>query len=188
MKESGRSGFPSPVEIRREQKEDFPAIRELTIEAFSASEFGHNGEADLIERIREACGDSLSLVAESEGVVVGQILFSPARIVADSHSTTGMGLGPMSVAPRFQGKGVGTQLVQAGLDLLAVQGIGWVVVLGHPEFYGRLGFEPAGRFGITCEFPGIPDEVFRIKWLSEERPDICEGVVKYRPEFSELPE
>lgn len=176
----------SSAVIRPEQATDFPSIRDVTIAAFAESEFGHNGEADLIEQIRAACPESLSLVAELEGRIAGHILFSPAEMVGDSGSSMGMALAPMSVLPGFQRQGIGTRLVEAGLDLLAERGIEWVAVVGHPAFYQRFGFEPAGGYGISCEFPGIPDDVFRVLWLSADPAEAPRGVVKYRPEFSEM--
>ena len=172
--------------IRLERETDLPSIRDLTTAAFAGSEFGHHGEADLIEQIRKACPESLSLVAELDGRIAGHILFSPAQIVGESASVMGMALAPMSVLPEFQRQGIGTRLVRTGLDLLAERGIGWVAVLGHPSFCQRFGFEPAGRYGISCEFPGIPDDVFRVTWLSGDDTELPQGVVKYRPEFSEM--
>lgn len=174
------------VTIRPEEISDHPSIRKITIEAFAQSEFGHNGEADLIERLRVASPDLLSLVAEAEGSIVGHILFSPAEIVGDSGSSDGMALGPMAVSAGLQRQGIGSRLVEDGLHRLKAAGTNWVVVLGHPEFYGRLGFEPASKYGASCEFPGIPAEVFRIRWLSEDRKGSVKGVVKYHRLFREL--
>jgi predicted N-acetyltransferase YhbS len=75
-------------------------------------------------------------------------------------------------------------LVQKGLEQLAEQGCPFVIVVGHPEFYARFGFEPAERFGIVCEFSGLPEGVFRIKLLSSKPSDLPKGLAKYRPEFS----
>jgi putative acetyltransferase len=94
----------------------------------------------------------------------------------------------MCVAPGFQNQGIGSRLVERGLELLAEQGCPFVVVLGHPEFYARFGFEPALGWGITCEFPGIPDDVFRIKLLLNRPQDLPKGTAKYRGEFSSAEE
>jgi putative acetyltransferase len=172
------------ITIRRETEPDSPAIREVTIKAFSSSELGHHGEADVIERLRANCPEVLSLVAEQEGRIVGHVLFSPVLIEGENLAWEGMGLAPMAVLPELQGQGIGSRLVESGLQRLAESQCQFVVVLGHPEFYARLGFEPAGKHCITCEFLGIPEEVFRIQKLAAHPAKLPKGVARYRPEFS----
>ncbi len=77
-----------------------------------------------------------------------------------------MGLAPMAVAPDCQRRGIGTLLVQAGLNELSQSGCPIVVVLGHPEYYPRFGFVPAAELGITHGFEGIPQDDVLAKRLS----------------------
>jgi len=172
------------VTIRSEHAGDIYQIHEVTACAFSQSELGHHGEADVIERLRNSSSEFVSLVAEVEGRVVGHILFTPVVIECGAERVEGMGLAPMSVSPDFQNRGIGTRLVQAGLDQLRLTQCPFVVVLGHAKFYQRLGFVPASKLGISCEFSGIPDEVFRIVFLDNNTQSSVSGVAKYRPEFS----
>jgi predicted N-acetyltransferase YhbS len=172
------------ITIRPEREADVLAIRELTVAAFQKSELGYHGEAEIIERLRAGCPEILSLVAEENERIVGHILFSPVQIPDEGRTASGMGLAPMCVAPAFQSQGIGSRLVEKGLELLAEKACPFVVVLGHPAFYARFGFEPAIGFGITCEFPGIPEGVFRIKLLSIRPKDLPKGTAKYRGEFS----
>ncbi len=174
-----------PLTIRDERESDIPAIRELAVAAFSKSELGYHGEAEIVARLRAKCPEILSLIAEEHDRLRGHILFSPVKIASDGRVLEGMGLAPLSVLPGFQRQGIGSRLVEAGLKRLAETGCPFVVVLGHPEYYGRFGFEPAGRFGITSEFTGVPEEVFRIKPLSISPADLPPGLAKYRDEFSE---
>lgn len=173
-----------PITIRSERESDVLAIRELSIFAFAKSELGYHGEAEIIERLRAACPEIVSLVADENGRIVGHILFSPATIVGELETLSGMGLAPMCVAPDRQNQGIGSRLVEAGLEFLAKKACPFVIVLGHADFYARFGFESAQRFGIACEFPGIPDEVFRIKPLSVGPANFPQGIAKYREEFS----
>ena len=71
---------------------------------------GMSGEQFVIEALRAAKALTLSPVAEVDGRVVGHIAFSP---VAMSDGTQNWyGLGPVSVLPEYQGKGIGKALIQ----------------------------------------------------------------------------
>ncbi len=174
-----------PVIIRVEQPGDETQIREVTVQAFSASELGHNGEADLIDRLRANCDKFLSLVAVVDDRIVGHILFTPAAIENNTATCHGMGLAPMSVLSDYQQQGVGSRLVEAGLKALREKTCPFVIVLGHAQFYARFGFVPSTEYRVECEFEGVPTEVFRVLMLTPEGQQWKGGIAKYRPEFSE---
>ena len=83
------------IDLRPETPADQAAVRRKVEEAFGKSEFGHNGEADIVERIRDNCRDGVSLVAIIEKEVVGHVLSSPVTL--STNGLGGMGLGPMAV-------------------------------------------------------------------------------------------
>lgn len=172
------------VNIRDEAAADIDAIRQTTINAFASSELGHHGEADLVSRLRANSTRFISLVAELETVIVGHILFTPVIIHGEASQVEGLGLAPISVLPAYQRRGVGSQLVKTSLDRLDDAGCRFVVVMGHPGFYERFGFEPSSRIGVESEFDDVPEEVFRIRVLSPASA-IPRGVARYRPEFSQ---
>jgi putative acetyltransferase len=176
--------------VRPEHSADIAEIRAIAEAAFSASAFGHNGEADLIERLRSGCLEILSLAADYEGRLVGHVLFSPVSLHlagdCDSPICTGMGLGPLAVLPARQRRGIGSRLVEEGLDLLRQRGCPFACVLGDPAFYGRFGFQPAASLGILCEFGGAEDGAFQIIYMTDEAPGLSSRLAKYRPEFSDL--
>jgi len=163
------------IEIRDERPEDLPAVREVNDLAFGQPE-----EGEIVDRIRAAIpGEVISLVAVENGEILGHILFSPATI----GDARGMGLAPMAVRPGRQREGIGSRLVEAGLERLREAGCPFVIVLGHPEYYPRFGFAPASRFGIRCQWDGIPDEVFMAMTLDEAAMDGVAGTARYRDEF-----
>jgi len=116
---------------------------------------------------------------------VGHILFSPVTVQSDGASWGAMGLGPMAVLPEHQGKGIGSQLVEVGLEECRKTWYEVVVVLGHPEFYPRFGFEPSKPLGIRWE-KDVPEEVFMVTELREGALAERGGVVKYLPEFDRV--
>jgi putative acetyltransferase len=61
-----------------------------------------------------------------------------------------------------------------------------VVVVGHPEYYPRFGFELASAHGLASQWEGIPDEAFMVLVLDARAMAGVSGVAKYRDEFDEL--
>jgi putative acetyltransferase len=166
------------ISIRLECPEDIAAIRVVNEAAFEES-----AEADIVDVLRDACPDILSLVAESDGEIVGHILFSPVTIEDGPQSMQGMGLAPMAVTPNHQRQGIGSKLVEAGLEILREQGRPFVIVLGHPEFYPRFGFVPASRQGLRSQWESVPDAAFMVVVLDEASMVGVTGVARYRDEF-----
>jgi putative acetyltransferase len=113
--------------------------------------------------------------------VVGHIMFTPVTVDGASEVRVA-GLAPMSVLPRHQRAGIGTHLIRAGLAACRERGYRAVVVVGHPEYYPRLGFTRADACGLRCEF-AVPPDAFMVIALDAELPRLA-GVVRYRPEFA----
>lgn len=174
------------IEIRDEKPGDESAIREVTEQAFEGSEFGYNGEAGLIDELRSQNAATISLVAEVSDQIVGHILFSPATIERKDGLSKGFGLAPMSVLPEFQKQGIGSRLIKDGLEIVSESDCDFVIVLGHPEYYPKFGFAPASASNVVCEFEGIPDEAFMIRWFKQPASVDERVAAKYHPVFSSL--
>ena len=164
------------MKIRREQPADVHQIREILLAAFDG-----NDEADLVDRLRDSCPEAISMVAEEDARLVGHILFSPVVVESADQELVGMGLAPMSVLPACQRQGVGAKLVDAGLSVLREAGHPFVIVIGHPKYYPRFGFQPASQFHLTCEFQ-VPDNAF-MALILDENCSIPGGLAEYHHEF-----
>ncbi|MDX6474562.1 MAG: hypothetical protein QOH95_73 [Gaiellaceae bacterium] len=90
----------------------------------------------------------VSLVFEEDGAVVGHVMLS--RMLMGEHRP--LQLSPLSVAPSHQNRGIGSALTREALRLADEAGEPFVLVLGHPSYYPRFGFELAAPLGI--EAPG----------------------------------
>jgi putative acetyltransferase len=150
--------------------------------AFSQA-FGHAGEADLVDALREEAQPYISLVALLEGRVVGHIFFSPVTIADEDSSFTAMGLAPMAVLPEHQRRGIGSRLIRQGLEECRRDGHNVVVVLGHPDYYPRFGFEPAAPKGIRSEYD-VSDDTFMVVELEPGALANRKGIVKYHAAFA----
>ncbi len=162
------------VTVRPERTEDGPAVCRV-----NESAFGRAAEAALVDAVRAACPEAVSLVALEKGRVVGHLLFSPVTLSGAARTVRGMGLAPMAVRPERQRRGIGSRLVRAGLDLLRERGCPFVIVLGHPAYYPRFGFVPASRHGIRCTWEHVPDEAFMVRILDGERMAGVSGTARY---------
>lgn len=169
--------------IREERPENIGEVKKLKEIAFMQA-FDQAPEADLVERLRENCASILSLVAVQDDRIVGHIIFSPVRIEGDK-TVDGMGLAPMAVLPELQHQGIGSRLVQAGIEILKNQGSPFIIVLGHPKYYPCFGFELASHNGIRSQWEGVPDEAFMILILNEKAMSGVHDVARYRSEFDE---
>ena len=165
--------------IRLETPEDRVSIRHVNQEAF-----GQNEEAEIVEKLRDRGVLSLSHVAVQDDVVIGHIAFSPVEITTEDSSFEALALAPMAVLPPHQNKGIGSQLVLAGLNECRRLGHEIIVVLGHPNYYPRFGFVLAKPKGIECEFE-VPDEAWMILELREGALAGRQGTVSFQPEFKE---
>jgi putative acetyltransferase len=169
--------------IRGETPDDVVAVREINELAF-----GQPAEANLVDKLRQTCGEALSLVAVdvARDAIVGHILFTPVVVESHGRRVVGMGLAPMAVHPDCQRQGIGSTLVRHGLRILAERGCPFVVVVGHADYYPRFGFEPASRHGLASQWHGMPDEVFMVAILDQPAMNGVGGVARYRSEFDEV--
>jgi putative acetyltransferase len=135
------------IEVREVRQEDIGAVREVNKRAF-----GQTAEAFIVDALRENCPDLLSLVAVDSGRIVGHILFGPIVIESEGRNVSGMGLAPMSVLPECQRRGVGSALVNTGIDIIRERRCPFVIVLGHSGDYTRFGFERASRYAIRSQW------------------------------------
>ncbi len=166
-----RSTRPS---IRAEAPADVEAIEAVTLAAFRTAEHSNGQEQAIVRRLRQAGALSVSLVAERGGAILGHVAVSPVRLSGGEPDW--FGLGPVSVHPHFQRKGIGRRLVAQALDELRARGATGCVVLGDPAYYRRFGF--AAMPGLVL--PGVPPQYFQAVAFSGDVPD---GDVSYHAAF-----
>jgi len=145
---------PDHLRIEPERPGDAMAIDRMTTIAFAPMRFSQGNEARIIGALRKAGALTISLVAiAADSELVGQVTFSPVRI--DGRTGDWYGLGPVSVAPGMQRRGVGSALIRAGLDRL--EDAAGCVLLGAPDYYRRFGF----RSDPDLTYQGKPNPYFQ---------------------------
>jgi putative acetyltransferase len=144
------------IVIRNETHDDVCAITEVTIAAFKTLEISNHTEQFIIEALRAAKALTVSLVAETDGRVIGHIAFSPVTI--SDGTPNWYGLGPVSVLPEYQRQGIGKALIHEGLSRLKSTHARGCCLVGHPEYYKKFGFDNVPE--LVHE--GVPSEVFLV--------------------------
>ncbi|MBF2075216.1 MAG: N-acetyltransferase [Synechococcales cyanobacterium C42_A2020_086] len=160
--------------IRPEIPADCAPIRSLITAAFLKASHTSHTESLIVDALRSSGNLTLSLVAEVNGQLVGHVAISPVTL---SEGNQGWyGLGPVAVAPKHQGQGIGTQLIQRALAALREFGAAGCVVLGEPQYYRRFGFQEVPNLRL----PGVPPAYFQAIAFDAQLP---QGVVSYHESF-----
>ena len=162
------------ITIRDETDADVAAITEVTIAAFKTLEISNQTEQFIIKALRDAKALTVSLVAELNGRVIGHIAFSPVSISDGTQNW--YGLGPLSVLPEYQRKGIGRTLIQEGLSRLKSLNAKGCCLVGHPEYYRKIGFKNIP----SLVYEGVPPEVFLALCFDGDSP---QGTVTFHEGF-----
>ena len=139
--------------------------------------FGHDEEAELVKELLAdpSAKPILSLLAFQEDRPVGHILFTAAHLTSSQSQKAIALLAPLAVVPDAQKQGIGSKLIETGLQLLSQSGVDLVFVLGYPEYYSRHGFKAAGCLGFAATYP-IPQEHSDAWMVQALRPGIIGSV------------
>jgi putative acetyltransferase len=180
---------PFPVSVRLESPADEPGVRRVNLAAFTGPE-----EAAIVDRIRSEAPDGWhSLVAVgargsgADGIIVGHLLLSPCAVVDPRGAvlTTVLAIGPVAALPELQHRGIGSALMAAAIGLAIARAVPAIVLLGHPSYYPRFGFEPARGLGLLPPADAWPDPA----WMARRLPawtDSMRGTVRYPEAFEPL--
>lgn len=147
-------------DVRESRNSDRPAIEQLYPAAFP--------EEDLVPLVQRLLADpaiALSLVATSGDQVVGHAMLTTCRLSGSSRRAAL--LGPVAVAPAAQRQGIGSALIESGLERIEDAGIDVVCVLGDPAYYGRFGFEPGCRISPPYDLPAGWHDAWQCRALTD---------------------
>jgi putative acetyltransferase len=163
--------------IRRESVDDRDVIRSLTARAFAGLSVSDGTEPLVIDELRTARALVLSLVAVLGERIVGHVAFSA---VGPPPQNGWFALGPVSVDPECQRRGVGSRLIRAGLRALRDQGAKGCVLLGDHRYYHRFGFVAAPELAPS----GYPAAHFHVLRFGESLPN---APANFHPAFASRP-
>jgi putative acetyltransferase len=139
------------VNIRIATNQDRDDVQRVYSSAFP------KGESEIVSKLaidllsEKTTPRTISLVAETDGAIVGHIAFSPVTI-ENNESWQGYILAPLAVKPDYQKRRVGSKLVEYGMKQLSAVGVNVVFVYGDPQYYGRFGFSADAAHQYTAPY------------------------------------
>lgn len=140
------------INLRLEIESDFDEVENLTREAFWDVYKPGCDEHLLAHKLRkvQAFIPELDYVAELNNQIVGNIMYSKAKIVDDNgFENEVLTFGPVSVLPSLQKSGIGSKLINHTIKLSREMGYRAIVIFGNPAYYHRFGFVSAAKFGVS---------------------------------------
>jgi Predicted acetyltransferase len=139
------------ITLRVEEEKDFRTVENITREAFWNVYRPGCCEHFILHKLRSSPAfiKELDFVAELDGEVVGNIVYSKS-IVVDEAGTRHevIGFGPLSVLPSCQGRGIGAKLIEHTVEIAKERGLRAIIIFGDPAYYHRFGFVNAEVFDI----------------------------------------
>lgn len=162
------------INIRLEKSSDIQGIHTITVASFLDAPHTDHTEQFIVKALRDSNALTVSIIAEDSTKIVGHVALSPVTI--SDGSSDWYGLGPISVIPNLQGKGIGSELMYAAITELKKLNAKGCVLLGDPNYYTRFGFKPINDLIL----PDVPPEYFQAILLQDSYPT---GTVTYHESF-----
>lgn len=172
--------------IRQEQVQDYEKVFKVVEAAFKNVKYSDQSEPFLVNRLRQSDAfiPELSLVAIIDDKIVGHILLTKITIKDTENSFPSLALAPVSVLPKYQGQGIGSQLINAAHKKAKALGHQSIILLGHENYYPRFGYRPTAGFDINLPFEAPKENCMAIELIENALQNVS-GTVVYPKAFFE---
>lgn len=162
------------IHIRNEVETDYKTVEEITRKAFYNLYIPGCAEHYLVHTMRqhEDFIPELDFVIELDGQVIGNIMYTKARLVDESGTEKEiLTFGPVSIDPEYQRMGYGKILIEYSIEQAAALGYDVIVILGSPMNYVSRGFQSCKKFNVCFENGKYPAAMM----VKELRPNVLDG-------------
>jgi predicted N-acetyltransferase YhbS len=145
-----------PLSIRPELPSDDPAIERLHQRAFGPGRFARTAY-----RLREMAGEKavFGFTAHVGTFLAGSVRLTPVR----AGQVDAAMLGPLTVDPAFEGKGIGGALMARAIEAASGRGIALILLVGDLAYYSRFGFRPAPPGHVLLPGPVDPSRILALE-------------------------
>lgn len=157
------------MNIRLERESDRREVENLTREAFWNVYRPGCTEHYVLHRYRSNPYfiPELDFVMEEDGKIIGQVMYSKARIVCDGgREIPAWTFGPIGILPEYKRKGYGLKLLNYSIGKAREMGIGVLCMEGNIDFYRHAGFVVASTLKI--HYHGEPKDSEVPYFLAQE--------------------
>lgn len=140
--------------IRRTTEKEFHQTENLTREAFWNVYKPGCDEHLILHNLRNSKSyiSELDLVAVFENKIIGHIISTQAKVVDSLNNEHEiLCVGPLSVLPEFQKRGIGSKLMNHSISAAKESGFQGMILFGNPDYYHRFGFKNAQEYNITTK-------------------------------------
>lgn len=165
---------PTQIQIRNEKEADYREVEEITRKAFYNLYVPGGTEHYLVHIMRqhEDFLPELDFVIEVDGRVVGNIMYTKAKLVDESGEEKEiLTFGPVCVLPEFQRLGCGKLLIEHSFEQAIAMGYDTVVIFGAPGNYISRGFKSCKKYNVCVENGTYPTAML----VKELIPGVLDG-------------
>lgn len=162
------------IGIRNERETDFRKVEEITRKAFWNIYVPGCNEHYLVHVMRshEDFLPELDFVIEVDGQIIGNIMYTKAKLVDDSGNEREiLSFGPVCIVPEYQRKGYGKKLIMHSFEKAAALSYDVVVIFGNPGNYVGLGFKSCKKYNVCLEDGSYPTAML----VKELKPGALDG-------------
>lgn len=138
-----------PLTIRQELPGDAAAIERLHERAFGPGRYARTAF-----RLREGAppDPALSFASHVGTFLVGAVRVTPVL----AGGAPALMLGPLTVDPAFEGRGIGAALMNAAIEAAREHGHELILLVGDAPYYARFGFKPVKPGQLILPGPADP--------------------------------
>ncbi len=147
------------LKIRNEKETDHKIVEEITRKAFYNVYVPGCFEHYLVHIMRghEDFIPELDFVAELDGQVIGNIMYTKAKLTDENGTEKEiLTFGPVSILPEYQRHGYGKKLIGYSLERAAELGYEAVVIFGSPANYVSCGFQCCRKYNVCVDGDKYP--------------------------------
>lgn len=160
--------------IRNEAEKDYAAVEHITRNAFWNLSSPGCDEHYLVHIMRnhEDFIPELDFVAELNGQIIGNVMYTKSRLTDESGADKQiLTFGPVCIQPGYQRRGYSKILLEHSFKAALELGYDVIVIFGNPNNYVARGFKSCKKFNIC-----LKDGVFPAAMLVKElKPGTLDG-------------